>query len=157
MQQGRFWLKNHQCLVIAGCFTGDNEDLAWMIHTDEIIPDSLTHYSSSVEEEADHRIWRHATQSSARNILLYSPDTDVDNIGLYLIHQPPKNYIIQLNVPHSSDTKYLNLNNLKKAFSHDPDLSTVPKEDLGAIRQTLFISTGCDYISHFKTMGKLPS
>ena len=37
---------------------------------------------------------------------------------------------------------------------HDPDLSIVPKENLGAIMQTLFISTGCDYISYFKTLGK---
>ena len=38
------------------------------------------------------------------------------------------------------------MSNLKTAFMHDPDLSIVPKENLGAIMQTLFISTGCDYI-----------
>ena len=88
------------------------------------------------------------------NILIYSPDTDVYNIGLHLVSQPSKNYIIQLNVPHSSDTKYLSMSNLKTAFMHDPDLSIVPKENLGAIMQTLFISTGCDYILYFKTLGK---
>jgi len=36
MQQGRFLIK---CLVIAGCFTGDNEDLAWIIRADEIVAD----------------------------------------------------------------------------------------------------------------------
>ena len=40
------------------------------------------------------------------------------------------------------------------AFASDPDLSTLPTESLGAIMQILFISTGCDYISYIKTLGK---
>ena len=40
------------------------------------------------------------------------------------------------------------------ALVRDPDLSTLPDENLGAIMQTLFISTGCDYISYFKLLGK---
>ena len=153
MQQGRFLLKNHQRLLIAGSFTGDGEDLAWLISTNEITPERLLEYQSNAEE-ADNRMWRHAIQSPNNDILIYSPDTDVYNIGLHLVTQPSKNYIIQLNIPHSLEKKYVNLKNLNMAFTRDPDLSTLPTESLGAIMQTLFICTGCDYVSYFKTFGK---
>ena len=96
IQQGRFLLKNHQHLLIAGCFTG--EDLAWLIYTNEITAGRPLHYCSN----ADNRMWRHATQSPTSDVLIYSPDTDVYNIGLHLVNQTSKNYyIIQLNVPHA--------------------------------------------------------
>ena len=73
MQQGRFLLKR---LLIAGSFTGDGEDLAWLINTNEITPERLLEYQSNAEE-ADNRMWRHAIQSPNNDILIYSPDTDV--------------------------------------------------------------------------------
>ena len=85
IQQGRFLLINRQRLLIAGCFTGDGEDLAWLICTDEITAERLLQYRSNAEE-ADNRIWRHATQSPACDVLIYSPDTDVHNIGLHLVN-----------------------------------------------------------------------
>ena len=126
IQQGRFLLKNHQRLLIAGCFTGDGEDLAWLIYTNEITAERPLQYCSNAEE-ADNRMWRHATQSPASDVLIYSPDTDAYNIGLHLVNQTSKNYIIQLNVPHALEKKDLNLKNLKMAFAHDPDLSILPR------------------------------
>ena len=104
MQQGRFLLKKTQRLVLAGCFTerGENDE------PPDITINIVSHFYSNAEE-ADHRIWRHATQSTANNILIHSPDTDIYNIGLSLANRPTKNYIIQLNVPHSLQAKYLNL------------------------------------------------
>lgn len=128
-QQGRFLLKNHQRLLIAGCFTGDGKDFAWIICTNKITAERLLQYGSNAEE-ADNRMWRNATQSPGSRALLYSPDTDVYNIGLQLVNQPSKNYILQLNVPYSSQKKYLNLN---MAFSHDPDFTTLLNENLGTI------------------------
>ena len=55
IQQGRFLLKNHQRLLVAGCFTGDGEDFAWLICTDEITADRLPQYRSNAEE-ADNRV-----------------------------------------------------------------------------------------------------
>jgi len=46
-----------------------------------IIPDRGPLYTSNALE-ADNRIWRHAVQTTATKILVYSPDTDVYNIGL---------------------------------------------------------------------------
>jgi len=65
-----------------------------------------------------------------------------------------KEYIIQLNVYHSIEKKYLLLNNLKKVLHRDPDLHNLPSEHLNLIMQSLYISTGCDYISYFRSFGK---
>ena len=59
IQQGRVLLKNHQCLLIAGCFTGDAEDVPWLICANELTPERLSQYCSNAEE-ADNMIWRHA-------------------------------------------------------------------------------------------------
>ena len=81
-----------------------------------------------------------------------SPDTDVYNIGLSMPRI--KQYIVQLNIHSSIKKKYLMLNNLMLALQTDPDLYTLPRDHLGSIMQSLYISTGCDYISYIKTFGK---
>lgn len=75
--------------------------------------------------EADNRIWRHATQTSATKILICSPDTDVYNIGLSA--PGDKDYIVQLNIHHAIDKKYLILKHLQLAFQRDPDLHSFIK------------------------------
>ena len=86
--------------------------------------------------------------------MIYSPDTDVYNIGLSLIHiYPDTDFILQLNVPYSEE-KDLSLNNLEKALRNDPDLATLPQNEVGNTLQTLFICSGCDYTSYFSGYGK---
>ena len=66
-------------------------------------------------------------QSQATDILIYSPDTDVYNIGLSFLNQHHTvTYTIQLNIPHANEKKYINLNNLEIALSkrHGPQQST---------------------------------
>ena len=55
---------------------------------------------------------------------------------------------------YSVEKRYLHLNNLKSAFLTDPDLSPLPSEQICLIMQCLFISTGCDFVSYFKSFGK---
>ena len=109
------------------------------------------YYSNA--EEADNRIWRYAVQCNA---LIYSRDTDVYNIGLsHMSLKPGTTYFIQLNLQHSDEKKCININNLQIALQKDPDLSNLPQgREFCKILQTLFISTGCDYISYFKFIGK---
>ena len=77
------------------------------------------------------------------------------NIGLGLVTQTlQKLYIIQLNVPQAAEKRYLLLNNLHTALLNDPDLASVRKDSIGVTMQTLFISTGCDFVSYFKSLGK---
>ena len=85
---------------------------------------------------------------------MYSPDTDVYNIGLGIANQSNKQYIVQLNVPNSDQNRYLYLNMLKLAFENDPDLASLPRGNLGTIMQSLSICTGCDFVSYIKMIGK---
>ena len=146
LQQGRQYLRAGQKLVLSGCFSGNNEDKAWVIYGDGLLPEQIQSYNSNAEE-ADNRIWRHAVQSQATRILIYSPDTDTYNIGLSLIKDTTKEYIIQINVLHSSEKKFLCLNHLHTAFLNDPDLAALPRNNILETMQTLFICTGCDFIS----------
>ena len=125
-----------------------------MCCSNEVIAEPLHQYRSNAEE-ADNQIWIHAIQSWATNILIYSPDTDVYNIGLGLVTQTiQKLYIIKLNVPQVAEKRYLLLNNLHTALLNDPDLASVPRDSIGVTMQTLFISTDCDFVSYFKSLGK---
>ena len=49
---------------------------------------------------------------------------------------------------------YVLLNNLSHALRNDPDLAPVNIEWIEKIMQTIYIVTGCDYISFFKFIGK---
>jgi len=94
-------------------------------------------------------------QCESRSILIYSPDTDVYNIGLSFINQHlTATYVIQLNLPHSDESKYINLNNFHTALLQDMDLCNLQQDVLCKTLQTLFICTGCDYVSYFKGIGK---
>ena len=105
--------------------------------------------------EADRRVWRNISQTSAQRILVYSPDTDVYNIGLAIVQQcSSKEYIVQLNLPHSQHLKYLHLNNFVQALKDDPDLATLPRDSLLSIIHVLFICSGCYYISYFSGLVK---
>ena len=82
----------------------------------------------------------------------YTINNNVYNIGLSVTDD--KEYIIQFNIHHAVDKKYLVLKHLKMAFQTDPDLHLLPRDNLNLIMQCLYISSGCDYISYFKSFGK---
>ncbi len=87
--------------------------------------------------------------------MIYSPDTDIYNIGLSILSKlPGKEIIIQLNVPKSILNLYLHLNKLVQALELDPDVASLPKSELPVIFQMLFICSGCDYVSYFAGLGK---
>ena len=50
-------------------------------------------------------------------IIIYSPDTDVYNIGLGLANKISKQYVIQINVPYAEEKQYLHLSNLYPGLS----------------------------------------
>ena len=101
------------------------------------------------------RIWRHVTQTGARHVLVYSPDTDIYNIGLSVFNRVSnKDIYVQLNVPHSQTKLYLHMNNFVRALELDPDLASIPRPQLPNVLQMLFITSGCDYISYFAGQGK---
>ena len=124
----------HQKLIVGGCLQD-----TWEISA----------------EEADMRIWRHAYQTKADRIFIYSPDTDVYNIGLPITFiTSHAECIVQINLPHSNEQRFVHLKNLKTALENDPDLASIPRERLPRTLQMLFILSGCDYTSYFTGLGK---
>jgi hypothetical protein len=131
----RLWLTNNQCLVLSGCF--DESDIVWVISSTEV-PQPEPKYLSNAHE-ADFRIWRHAISCSATNVLIYSPDTDVYNIGLTLEHNDSKQYIVQLNTPSAQIKKYVHVNNLITALQNDSDLVAISQPQIPMVMACLFV------------------
>ena len=55
---------------------------------------------------------------------------------------------------HAEQRRYLHLNNLVNALTTDPDLASIDKDNLANMFQLLFLATGYDYNSYFKSLGK---
>ena len=64
---------------------------------------------------------------------------------------PQKNVIVQVNVAHSRDLRYVYIRNVLES---DPDMASLPEKDISAIFHMLFVVSGCDYISYFNGFGK---
>ena len=138
-------------LLLAGCFDGHLEDTAWFITRDST-PQPNPAFTSNAEE-TDTRIWLHCKQIDCDKILILSPDTDIYHIGLPLNHGD-KDIIIRISAYNSKDLCFLKLTAFIEALKNDPDLSALQPNLLPQILQTLFVATGCDYISFFSGIGK---
>lgn len=156
LQRANSKLKDGQTLILAGCFTGEQQDYVWEITGSQSVP-KLTDTFQSNAQEADMCVWRHALQSTKQRILIYSPDTDVYNIhvhvGLTFVHLPVSiQYLMQINLPHNSP-HYISINKLLLALRWDPDLASLPQSKLGEILQQLYIYI-CDYVSYVAGIDK---
>ena len=103
--------------------------------------------------ESDTRVWLHAKHSAGPHKLVISPDNDVYHIGLPLI-SPTDTVLVQLSKPSKKGLKLLDLCLLADVLKHDPNLSHIADGDVAQIIQTLFVATGCDYVSFFSGIGK---
>ena len=146
-------LREHQKVILASCFSGVEEDQAWEVSTRGAQPVPTLFCEA---EEADTRVWLHVLRSPGTRKLVCSPDTDVYHIGLLLIANEPHalDVLVCISVFSSQEHHYLSLDSLCRSLEGDPDLSTIPRELLPKVLQTLFICTGCDYVSYFAGIGK---
>lgn len=152
-QFGRFWVEPEKKLVIGGYF---EDNITYIIESGSTtMPEPEPGYKSNACE-ADQRIWKHAVICEAETVLIYSPDTDVHvyTIGLGLISMHCKQFIIQLNLPHTLQKRYVNLNNLVTALKNDTDLASLTNEDIPQVMTLLFLASGSDFTSYFKNLGK---
>ncbi|XP_071949801.1 uncharacterized protein [Antedon mediterranea] len=146
-------LRNGQIFLTAGGFDGDNTDKCFCSSNTET--KVASEYNSN-HEEGDSRVWLHFAKTSCSCVIIYSPDRDKLHVGLPIVQAvPDKKTIIQLKASRS-DNVYVCINSLLLSFSTDLSLQplgdmlcTVPK-----LLQTLFISSGCDYVSFFKGYSK---
>ena len=75
LKKSRFWLIGNQLIILSGCFSGDEDNLAWIITSHNIgLPQPEPNYHTD-SEEADLRIWRHVTKCDGQNILIYTHQT----------------------------------------------------------------------------------
>jgi len=79
-----------------------------------------------------------------------SPDTDVYNVGLPLQCIKEKDVIVQVSTYSTRELRLLNLSNLISALQNDPDLAHVNPSVLAKVMQTIYVVTGCDYISFYQ-------
>ena len=134
--------------VTAGGFEGNNKDKAICVLEGEIFEYSK---ANGNHEESDSRVWLHASASPCLNILIYSPDTDVCFVGLPLIMSADslKNKTIFIQLKDSKfEKKFLDMNALSCEIATDLLLQNI--QHLHKCLQTLFILSGCDYLSFFR-------
>lgn len=152
LQSIQMSLQPLQVLYVAGCFKNEISNTAWFAKgTNKPQPDPNL-YSNA--EETDSRIWLHATKAEKRKILVQSPDTDVYHIGLPLTCISSKEVVIQLSSVNSQEVKIINLSKFALTLKNDPDMVGISCELVPKIMQTIYIATGCDYISFFNNLGK---
>ena len=65
-----------------------------------------------------------------------------------------KDIIIQISLYNSKDLRYLHLNSFITVLKSDPDLCAISSNLIPQVIQTIFVVTGCDYVSFFSGIGK---
>lgn len=75
-------------------------------------------------------------------------------IGSPLQCTQKKEDIVQISAMNSRELKLLHMQWLITALSNDPDLANVEMATLPKVLRTLFVVTGCDYISFFQWRGE---
>ena len=148
-------LSGRQRLIVAGNSYGILRDTAWYSdHCHDSLP-AFNVFSNA--EEADTRVWLHASKSNARNILIFSPDTDTYHVGMTTssVNLITTEVMIQIN-PTTKPLSYrlLSLHGLANAISRDPDMCDIPHEERLATLQSLYVLTGCDFTSFFAQISK---
>ena len=91
-------------LLTAGGFDNEHSDKACRLHEGII---SFVSELSSDHEEGDSRVWFHASQTSCRTVIIYSPDRDTFHIGLPFMHSHFKDKKFMFNCENSFGMIYL--------------------------------------------------
>ena len=69
-----------------------------------------------------------------------------------------KDAIVQINPLNSRQLKFISMRRFLQALTNDPDLSEINPNILPNVLQTIYITSGCDYISFFSIiLGKQAS
>ena len=146
-------MQNSQTLYVAGGFEPSITNTAWCvcIKDGKVIKEPDPSYTCNAEE-TDTRLWLHVKNSTHKNFLVLSPDTDTYHIGLPL--QQTKQVVIQVGPINSRELKFLNMTALSTALMNDPDLIHIDPSSILQVMQTIFVCSGCDYISFFSQIGK---
>lgn len=107
-------------------------------------------------DEANSKLWLHCAHSAGTKKLIFSPDTDVYHVGVTIAPRlPGTEIVVQPTKTFREGSKFLLLHHLLQALHSNPDLHGVPLHLRPQALQSLYVSTGCDYVSFFRGMGKV--
>ncbi|VDI55362.1 Hypothetical predicted protein [Mytilus galloprovincialis] len=136
-------------IIDAGGFDDDRKARAISILKGQVVDYDL---ASGNHEEADTRVWLHASVTTADQVIIYSPDTDVFFIGLPLVSDLNKTVYVQLrDSPYNNS--FLSMDKLVKCITlNDSLLQGI--DSVLICMQLLFIYSGCDFVSYFRGCGK---
>lgn len=146
-------LSSHQKFYVAGAFAEHIANTSWFVEGSCSSPQPDPAFSCNAEE-TDTMLWLHAKKTHCSKILVLSPDTDVYMIGLPLQCTREKDIIVQISDMNSRELRLISMKRLIAALLNDPDLANVAAGTHFQILQSLFVSTGCDYVSFFSGLGK---
>jgi hypothetical protein len=144
---------SEKIIISGGCSNPNDAAIAFVIINDsgefEHIS-ALTIKYNNTHIEADQKVWFHAAKCPDTNIVIYSPDTDVFHVGLPFVEKyPTKHYLVQLK-DFASEKIYLNVNKLIDLMNKNTDLKSIDSKNIPLNIQTLFICSGCDFVSFFR-------
>ena len=143
-------LCSEQALYVAGAFDGDITDTEWFVRGGcRAQPEPAL--SCNAARGNGHKT---VAACKTKHFTIISPDTDIYHIGLPLQCVKEKNVLIQVSPISSRSIQLVNIRELINALHHDPDLANVSQNILPHVIQTLYVVSGCDYISFFSEVGK---
>ncbi len=148
IQNGSDYLNDAQSIIVAGAFKGEKQNCAMIVNCNEC---SVIDKFKCNHEETDSRIWFHVNNIDSKTILIYSPDTDVYHIGLPLCTD--KDITIELCNTFKKE-EYLSLSAMRNALSNDLDMNKLTNHEKFKYIQTIFVTSGCDYVSFFSGFSK---
>ena len=147
-------LQDGQTFITSGGFhvglTTKPEWTGVVVSSRDVVHHALVHN----HEESDTQIFLHIFDSTCTNILMYSIDRDVGLVALP-IDFGQKNVCLQYKAK-AGDERFLNVKLLQQAIKLDSDFSHVINNNIDILKciQSLYICSGCDFVSYFCHLGK---
>ena len=141
----------HKLLVSGGYFRvfGDNRPVTMIATKSGTVP----YQFQTNHEESDTQIDLHVKDSQCSSIHIRSVDRDIAMIGL-LFHDEYKDKHVYIEFQNAPEPAYLHLNCLHDAIVADDSLSSVATTARCKVIQTIYIASGCDFVSYFVGLGK---
>lgn len=163
-------LQEGQTLVIAGGFdTGRYENRALVLScVDGQLIERVGEKYLSNQPEADTRTWLHALECPCSPVTIFSPDSDVLMVGLLTFPRwsaanrqerggERKQAYVQISRLHGEEANQpgiVDVNQLVAEIEGHPDLQEIEARRRVQCLVSLFVLTGCDFVSFFNGISK---
>ena len=140
----------------AGSLRDELRDCVLFCQFGQSIPQIDERFTCNIEE-ADMRVCLHCKNAAGSRKIIISPDTDTYHVGMGLLEDvrlSECDIYVQVSRLGDSVHRYLHLSGLYGALQLDQSLSLLPTNIRLQALQTLYVCTGCDYLSYFYQIGK---